>query len=73
MNHINTVNFDDLPASGFVRQSQLIPNVIPVSRETLALLVETKAFPAPIKISPRCKAWRVGDVREWLSNPVGST
>lgn len=72
MNHIDTVNFDDLPATGFVRQSQLIPGVLPFSGLTLKRLVDAKSFPAPIKITPRCKAWRVADVREWLNNPVGS-
>lgn len=60
-------NFDDLPATGFARQTQIIPDVVPFSPATLWRKVKTGQFPAPVKLSERVTAWRVGDVREWLT------
>ncbi len=51
-----------LPQIGFVRQRQLIPQIIPFGPTTLWNKVKRGQFPAPIKIT----AWRVEDVRAWL-------
>ena len=58
----------DLPKTGFVRQSQLIPHLIPVSSSTLWRMVKNGSFPKPIKLSARTSAWRVEDVREWIES-----
>lgn len=58
--------YGELPAAGFVRLSNLIPSVIPVSHSTLWRRVRDGEFPAPVKLSPRVTAWRVEDVRAWL-------
>lgn len=58
--------FDTLPASGFIRQAQLIPRVVPFSSATLWRHCSRGLFPKPVKLSERVTAWRVGDVREWL-------
>lgn len=63
-----TSDFDTLPNSGYVRLSQLVPNVLPVCALTVNRLVKNGRFPAPVYIAPKCKAWRVGDVRKWLDN-----
>jgi prophage regulatory protein len=55
-----------LPAEGFVRQSGLIPDIVPISPATLWRKVKSRDFPAPVKLSTRITAWRVQDVREWL-------
>ena len=55
-----------LPAEGFVRQSALIPHIVPFSPATLWRKVKSKDFPAPVKLSARITAWRVQDIREWL-------
>ena len=55
-----------LPAEGFVRQSGLIPDIVPFSPATLWRKVKSKEFPAPVKLSTRITAWRVQEVREWL-------
>ncbi len=55
-----------MPAEGFVRQSGLIPDIVPFSPATLWRKVKSKEFPAPVKLSTRITAWRVQEVRDWL-------
>lgn len=55
-----------MPLEGFIRQSALIPNIVPFSAATLWRKVKSKDFPAPVKLSERVTAWRLQDVREWL-------
>jgi predicted DNA-binding transcriptional regulator AlpA len=57
-----------LPAEGFVRQSALIPHIVPFSPATLWRKVKSKDFPAPVKLSARITAWRVHEIREWLQS-----
>lgn len=67
--------FDAMPDSGYVRESQLVqspkrpgvPVPLPFSAPTLWRMVKNKNFPAPIKLSERVTAWRVGTVRDWLT------
>ena len=56
-----------LPASGYIRQSQLVPHIIPFSPATLWRKVKAGQFPRPFKLSERVTAWAVEDVREWMS------
>ena len=56
----------ELPQTGFVRQSELIPKPIPFSPATLWRKVKDGTFPAPVKLSERVTAWRVEDVRAWM-------
>ena len=58
--------FDNLPATGFIRQAQLIPNVVPFSSATLWRKCKAGEFPKPVKLSERVTAWRVGEVRQFL-------
>ncbi len=60
-------SFDRLPESGYVRQAQLTPDVIPFSPATLWRKCKTGSFPKPVKLSQRVTAWRVGEVRDWLN------
>jgi prophage regulatory protein len=55
-----------LPATGFVRQSQLMV-FIPFSAATLWRRVKDGTFPAPVKLSAGITAWRVEDVRTWMA------
>lgn len=81
MSHnINTIPpFDSLPDSAFVRESNLVrqskhperPVPLPFSAMTLWRRVKSGDFPAPIKLSPRVTAWRVGDVRAWMERQMG--
>ena len=61
-------SFDKLPASGYIRQKKLIPDVVPISNATLWRKVKSGEFPAPVKLSKRITAWRVADVKEWLES-----
>jgi prophage regulatory protein len=56
----------DLPATGYVRQSQLIPGILPFSPATLWRLVRAGKFPAPVRLADRITAWDVQDVRNWI-------
>ncbi len=57
-----------LPSTGYVRQSQLVPHIIPFSPATLWRKVKTGDFPRPVKLSERVTAWAVEDVREWMES-----
>ena len=59
-------NFDNLPDTGYIRQWQLIPAVVPVSSATLWRKCKAGLFPRPVKLSARVSAWNVGAVRKWL-------
>lgn len=59
-------DFDGLPAEGYIRQAQLVPQVVPFSPATLWRKVKAGEFPKPRKLSGRITAWKVGDVRDWL-------
>ena len=59
-----------LPATGYMRQSQLIPIIFPFSPATLWRKVKDGTFPKPIKLAPRITAWRVEDIRELLHRGV---
>lgn len=67
--------FDALPDGAFIRGSQLVydprrpgfPAPLPFSAATLWRKVATGSFPKPFKLSPRVTAWRVVDVRKWIS------
>ena len=61
-----TPAFDNLPATGYVRQSQLIPSPVPFSSATLWRKCKSGDFPKPVKLSERVTAWRVEEVRAWL-------
>lgn len=55
-----------LPATGYIRQSQLIPVIFPFSSATLWRKVKAGTFPKPVKLGPRITAWRVEDIRAKL-------
>lgn len=55
-----------LPETGFVRLSQFIPSIIPVSKSHWWQGVKDGRFPRPVKLSQRCTAWRVEDIRDLI-------
>ena len=65
MTHVAII---DLPAVGYVRQSQLIPTIVPFSSATLWRRVNSGGFPRPVKLSERVTAWRVEDIRAWMND-----
>jgi len=61
-----------LPETGFLRLAQIIgdphahppiPAIIPVGKSTWWSGVRNGRYPASVKLSPRCTAWRVEDIR----------
>ena len=58
----------ELPKTGFLRQSEIIPNPIPFSPATLWRKVKDGTFPAPVKLSERVTAWRVEDIHAWMQS-----
>lgn len=59
---------EQLPAYGYLRQSQLIPAILPFSGSTLWRKINSGEFPKPVKLSTRVTAWRVEDVRKWMES-----
>lgn len=55
-----------LPATGFIRQSALIPDIVPISPATLWRWVKSGQFIAPVKLGDNVTAWRCEDVRQWI-------
>jgi len=60
-----------IPDNGFLRQSQLIPAIVPFAAATLWRKVKNGTFPKPVKLSDRVTAWKVEDVRAWIADPMG--
>jgi prophage regulatory protein len=64
--------FDSLPASALVKQQDLLAHrIVPFSSATIGRRIKQNKFPSPIKLSDQITAFRVGDIRQWLDDPVG--
>jgi len=61
------VDLTTLPADTYLRKRQVLA-LVPFSGMTLWRKVKDGSFPAPVQLSERIPAWRVGDVREWLAS-----
>ena len=65
-----TISFENLSDEALLREKQLHEvQIIPFSTSTLWRKVKTGDFPKPIKLSDQITAWRVKDLRQWLSDP----
>ena len=63
-----------LPETGFIRLRQIlgdskagIPAIIPVSKSTWWQGIRDGRYPAGIKLSERCTAWRVEDIQAFIA------
>ena len=56
-----------LPLTGMSRANQLLP-FLPFGATTLWNWSKDGRFPAPVKLSPTCTAWRNADVHEWFAS-----
>ena len=63
----NQLSAKALPETGFIRQAQLIPHILPFSSATLWRMVKNGTFAKPVKLSERVTAWRCEDVRSWIA------
>ena len=64
----------DIPETGFMRLPQVL-SIIPVGKTCWWEGVKSGRFPKPVKLSARCTAWRVEEIRtliEMLSDSVAS-
>jgi hypothetical protein len=71
---MHTANPLQLPATGFLRRSDLLgckrrgkPRLIPMAASTLHDHVNKRLFPAPVKLSAGITAWRVEDIRAYIA------
>ena len=55
----------DIPETGFLRLPQVL-SVIPVKKTCWWEGVRSGRYPKPVKLSPRCTAWRAEDIRELI-------
>jgi prophage regulatory protein len=54
-----------LPDTGFVRLPDVL-RVIPLGKTSWWKGVKSGRYPKPVKLSPRCTAWRAEDIRELI-------
>ncbi|MBV5327609.1 MAG: AlpA family phage regulatory protein [Chlorobium sp.] len=66
---------NSLPESGFIRLAQIIgnpkagiPAIFPISKSTWWQGVKSGRYPKPVKLSSRCTAWKVADIKLLLEN-----
>ena len=59
--------------TGFLRLPQIIEHYIPVSKATFWRRVQDGTYPRPIKLSPRCSAWRKKDITKLLEELGGES
>jgi predicted DNA-binding transcriptional regulator AlpA len=60
----NTLATVELPATGYIRQKQLLM-ILPFSSATLwRKVANDPSFPKPVKLSERVTAWNVVAIRE---------
>ena len=67
-----------LPETGYLRLAQIIgdkkaalPAIIPISKSTWWAGVKTGKYPKSVKLSERCTAWRVEDIRALIEKVGG--
>jgi predicted DNA-binding transcriptional regulator AlpA len=63
---LDSKTYGAMPATGYMRQSQLIPAIFPFSSATLWRMVKAGTFPKPVKLTSRITAWRVEEIREFI-------
>jgi predicted DNA-binding transcriptional regulator AlpA len=54
-----------IPETGFVRLPQVL-SVIPLGKTSWWEGVRSGRFPKPVKLSPRCTAWRAEEIRQLI-------
>jgi prophage regulatory protein len=51
-----------------LRESDLIPDIVPFSSSTLWRLVRAGSFPEPVRVSKNIVAWRASDIEVWFNS-----
>ena len=67
------MQYHSLPETGYLRLAQIVgdkkagtPAIIPVSKSNWWDGVKSGRYPQPVKLSERCTAWRVEDIRDLI-------
>ncbi|WP_026913163.1 helix-turn-helix transcriptional regulator [Perlucidibaca piscinae] len=60
-----------LPDTGFLRLPEVLA-LFPVSRSAFWAGIKDGRYPQPVKLSARCSAWRVEDVRALIERYANS-
>lgn len=60
-----------LPDTGFLRLPEVLA-LFPVSRSAFWAGIKDGRYPQPVKLSARCSAWRVEDVRDLIERYANS-
>ena len=58
----------NIPSTGYLRQAQLLGQILPIGSSTLWRWVKSGKFPKPVKLSARVTVWKVEDVRAWIAD-----
>jgi len=68
-----------LPETGYLRLAQIVgdkkaglPAIIPISKSTWWAGVKSGIYPKPVKLSKRCTAWRIEDIRSLIEKVGGN-
>lgn len=56
---------ETIPETGFVRLRQVL-GVIPIGKTCWWEGVKSGRYPKPVKLSPRCTAWKAEDIRQLI-------
>lgn len=56
-----------IPESGYIRLPEVL-SILPVCRATFYKGIQAGHYPAPTKISARCSAWRIEDIRQLIEH-----
>jgi len=55
-------NSQRIPEIGFLRLYQVL-DILQIGRTTFLNGVKNGVYPAPVKLSPRTVAWKIGEIR----------
>ncbi len=71
------MSVSQLPDTGFLRLPQIlgdpkngVPPIIPISKTSWYQGIKVGRYPEPVKLSPRCSAWRVEDIKRLIDEVV---
>lgn len=67
---LSSIEQTSLPEVGFIRLPKILA-YFPISRSAWYAGIKSGIYPAGTKISLRCTAWRVEDIRELLARVGG--
>lgn len=71
------LEMQEIPETGFLRLPQILGDpksdppiqaIYPVSKSTWYKGIKDGLFPKPVKLSMRCSAWRVSDIRDLVEH-----